>query len=155
MLFLDTSVIVKIYFKEMGSEVIIARCTAANQVLAASTLSFAEVHAAIARKHRQRVISRRELVRLRKTFERNWEALINVVELNPQTMAALPELVERYPLKSADAVQLSAALWLKSNMEAGRYSGAGRVLEFCVSDQILAESARKCGLIVFNPEETG
>jgi predicted nucleic acid-binding protein len=153
MLFLDTSVFVKVYFKEAGSDAIIARFTAPNQVLAASVLSFAEVQAAIARKYREKQISSVELTRLRESFGRDWEIFVNAVELNQQTMAALPGLVEHFPLKAADAIQLSAALWLKDSMDAGKYSGAGNVLEFGVSDQILAESARRCGLVVFNPED--
>lgn len=153
MLFLDTSVFIKIYFREVGSEAIIARSVSSNQRLAASVLSFAEVHSAMARMYRARQISSVDLSRLRENFERDWETLVNAIELNQQTMAALPWLVEQYPLKAADAIQLSAALWLKENIGAGKYSGADKVLEFGVSDQILAESARKCGLVVFNPEE--
>jgi predicted nucleic acid-binding protein len=153
MLFLDTSVFVKVYFKEAGSDAIIARFTAPNQVLAASVLSFAEVQAAIARKYREKQISSVELTRLRESFGRDWKIFVNAVELNQQTMAALPGLVEHFPLKAADAIQLSAALWLKDSMDPGKYSGAGNVLEFGVSDQILAESARRCGLVVFNPED--
>ncbi len=153
MLFLDTSVFVKLYFKEAGSEAIVNRSTASNQMLAASVMSFAEVHSAMARKYREKQITSVELSRLRGSFERDWKNLIHAVELNQQTMAALPGLVEQYPLKAADAIQLSAALWLKNNLDAGKYSGAGKVLEFGVSDQILAETARKCGLSVFNPED--
>jgi|SRR5579863_4638971 len=153
MLFLDTSVFVKVYFKEVGSEAIIARSTAPNQALAASVLSFAEVHTAMARKYRMKEISSTELSKLRESFERDWDILVSAVELNLQTMASIPGLLEQYPLKAADAIQLSAALWLKSNMPAGKYSGGGEILEFSASDQILVESARKCGLVVFNPEE--
>jgi predicted nucleic acid-binding protein len=153
MLFLDTSVLIKVYFKEAGSEAVIARFTAPNQVLAASVLSFAAVHAAMARKHRNREISSAKLSTLRETFERDWENSINTVELNRQTTAALPGLVKAYPLKAADAVQLSAALWLQNSLAVEKYLGADRVLEFGVSDRILADSARKCGLVVFNPEE--
>jgi len=153
MLFLDTSVLVKVYFKEIGSEAVIARSTSPNQVLAASVLSYAEVHSAMARKYREKQIRSAELIRLRESFERDWEIKIIAVELNQQTMAARPGLLEMYPLKAADAIQLSAALWLNNNLSAGKYSGAGQVLEFGVSDLILAESARKCGLVVFNPEE--
>src|SRR5258708_301508 len=152
MLFLDTSVFVKFYFKEAGSEAIIARSRAPNQLLAASVLSFAEVHSAMARKYRERQISSVELSRLRESFERDWEVLVIAVELNEHTMAALPGLVEKYPLKAADAIQLSAALWLKNNLDVVKYSGAGKVLEFGASDGILVECASKCGLVVFNPE---
>jgi len=153
MLFLDTSVFVKIYFSELGSESAIARFTSPGQVLAASVLTYAEMHAAIARKYREKQLGLAGLSSLRETFERDWEALVNAVELNRQTLAALPALLHRHPLKSADAIQLSAALWLRDYLDAGRYSGEGDVLTFGVSDRILAESARKCGLVVFNPEE--
>ena len=153
MLFLDTSVFIKFYFKEAGSDAIIARSSAPNQMLAASVLSFAEMHSAMARKYRERQISLAELSGLRETFERDWENSVHAVELNQQTLARLPGLVELHPLKAADAVQLSAALWLKNNIDGGKYSGGGEVLEFGVSDQILAECARKCGLVVFNPED--
>jgi len=152
MLFLDTSVFVKVYFKEAGSDAIVARSNSPNQVLAASVLSFAEMHSAMARKYRERQINLLQLSRLRETFERDWETLVHAVELNQQTMEAIPGLVEQYPLKAADAIQLSAALWLKNNIGAGKYSRVGNVLEFAVSDQVLAESARRCGLVVFNPE---
>jgi len=153
MLFLDTSVLIKFYFNEAGSDAIIARSTAPNQLLAASVLSFAEVHSAMARKYRERQINQEDLSNLRKVFERDWEDLVHEVEINLQTMAALPGLVEQYPLKAANAIQLSAVLWLKNNMEMGKYSRAAKVLEFCVSDQTLADCGRKCGLDVFNPEE--
>jgi predicted nucleic acid-binding protein len=153
MLFLDTSVLIKIYFKEAGSDAIIARSTAPNQLLAASVLSFAEVHSAMARKYRERQISHADLTNLRDVFERDWENLVHEVEINEQTMAELPGLVEQYPLKAADANQLSAVLWLKNNIGMGKYSWAEKVLEFCVSDQILAYCARKCGLVIFNPED--
>lgn len=152
MLFLDTSVFVKVYFKEAGSDSIIARSTAPNQLLAASVLSFAEVHSAMARKYREKQISLADLTRLRDSFERDWETFVHAVEFNQDIMAALPGLLERYPLKAADAIQLSAALWLKKTIIAGNIPGAANVLEFGVSDQILAECARKCGLVVFNPE---
>jgi hypothetical protein len=107
----------------------------------------------MARKYRERQINQADLSNLRKVFERDWEDLVHEVEINLQTMAALPGLVEQYPLKAADAIQLSAVLWLKNNMEMGKYSRAAKVLEFCVSDQTLADCGRKCGLVVFNPEE--
>jgi predicted nucleic acid-binding protein len=153
MLFLDTSIFLKVYFKEAGSEAVIARSTAPNQVLAASVLSFAEMHSTMARKYREKQIDSEELARLRENFERDWVVLVNAVELNQQTMAALPRLFETFPIKVADAIQLSAALWLKQNLEAGKYLGVSQVLEFGVSDKSLAASARKSGLVVFNPEE--
>ena len=153
MLFLDTSAFVKLYFKETGSEAMLSRVKASRQLFTASVLSFAEVHSAIARKYREKQISVKELSRLRSSFERDWETLINAIELNRQTLAAVPKLVEQFPLRAADAIHLSTALWLKDNMDAEKYSGEGSVLEFAAADQILGEIARRYGLQVFNPED--
>ena len=152
MLYLDSSAIVKFYFKEAGSEAMIAKAKAGDQAVGASVLSFAEVHLAMARKYREGQISSAELVRLRERFGNDW-SLLEVLDLNTQMMAALPKLVEQFPLKAADAVQLSTALWLKNNLESELEAGSSEVLEFASADQILIGTARKCGLQVFNPEE--
>jgi regulation of enolase protein 1 (concanavalin A-like superfamily) len=68
-------------------------------------------------------------------------------------MTALPRLVQQFRLKAGDAVQLSTAIWLKNNIEAEEGAHLSKVLEFGVADRDLAEIARKCGLVVFNPEE--
>ncbi len=153
MLYLDSSAIVKFYFKEAGSDAMIARATTGNQVVGASVLSFAEVHSAMARKHREGQINSAELAKLREDFGRDWSRLIEIFDMNARTMAALPKLVEQFPLKAADAVQLSTALWLKDNLEADSESGSSEVLEFAAADQTLVGIARNCGLPVFNPEE--
>jgi predicted nucleic acid-binding protein len=78
---------------------------------------------------------------------------LNVVELNLQTMAALPKLVERFPLKPADAIHLSTAIWLNGTMHSEDSPHVKEILEFGVADRDLAEIAGKCGLRVFNPED--
>jgi predicted nucleic acid-binding protein len=153
MLYLDTSALLKCYFKEeVGSDLVIARATAPSQELFTSVLTFAEMHSVMARKHREKQISLKELSRLRETFERDWAILVTAVELNLQTMAALPALVEQFRLRDGDAVQLSTAVWLKNNIEAVGDTRTSKVVEFGVADRDLADIARMCGLVVFNPE---
>ena len=116
-------------------------------------LTFAEMQSVMARKHREKQINLAELSKLREVFERDWAILVSAVELTLQTMAALPGLVQQFRLKAGDAVQLSTAIWLKDNIEAGGDNRISKILEFGVADRELGEIARQCGLIVFNPED--
>ena len=153
MLYVDSSVLVKFYFQEIGSDAALIHVRAGNRPVATSLISFAEVHAAMARKYRERQISSATLQRLRGQFDRDWAAFIEVVDVNNSSIAAVPSLVERFPLKAADAIQLSSALWLKDQLEAEIGPFKRATMEFTASDQALLEAARQCGLQVFNPEE--
>ena len=72
MLYLDSSALVKVYFKEIGTEAVIARATNPNEEVCTSMLTFAEVHSALARRHRERLMTSQELVESRKLFELDW-----------------------------------------------------------------------------------
>jgi predicted nucleic acid-binding protein len=152
-LYLDTSVLVKCYFRETGSDVVLARISRPDQELFTSVLTFADVQSTIARKYRERRLNFQNLARLRAEFERDWANLFNIVELNLETMAELPRLLERYPLKAAHAVQLSAAIWLNKSARTVKSLHAGEGFQFGVADKVLADIAANCGLRVFNPVE--
>ena len=78
---------------------------------------------------------------------------LNVLEVDTNTMTALPGLVEQFPLKAADAVHLSAALWLRDMCRLVPDFAAGdTTIEFGVADQRLARVAAQYGCKVFNPE---
>jgi predicted nucleic acid-binding protein len=153
MLYLDSSAIVKRYFKEKGSNAVITRAAELNQAIFTSVLSFAEVQSTIARKHRERQITSQEFTRLRETFESDWTILFTAIECDLETMGRLPKLVELYALKAGDAIQLSTAIWLNEGIQSDVSPRAKEVLEFGVADRALATIADKCGLRVFNPED--
>ena len=153
MLYLDASALIKCYLKEAGTGALIARITEPNQRIFTSILSFAEVHAAMARKHRGKYLNSTELAQLRDTFARDWALILHTVELNLQTASEIPSLAEKYPIKAGDAVHLSAALWINRTIQTEADSRERASLEFCVADRALAEIANRCGLLVYNPEE--
>ena len=69
-------------------------------------------------------------------------------------MSELPRLVENYPLRASDAIHLSAAFWLMDTLRLrGRRPLRRHEFEFGVADLRLADTAAKCGLPVFNPEQ--
>ena len=113
MLYLDSSALVKVYFKEKGSEAVIARAARPGSGNLYVCAQFCRGSIRDGSQHRERLLTSQELTKAPRTFESDWSILLNVVELDLQTMAALPKLVEQYPLKAADAIQLSTAIWLK------------------------------------------
>jgi uncharacterized protein len=152
MLYLDSSALVKRYVQEKGSKAVISRFDK-GEAIYTSVLSFAEVHAAIGRKYRDRELSVIEKGKLVDEFQADWLSGLSILELTTNTMFALPSLCEQYFLKASDAIHLSAAFWLRDaiRLSAKGFEGGGNVVEFGVSDLRLGEAALKCGFQVFNP----
>ncbi len=152
MLYLDSSALVKRYVQEEGSKAVTSRFDR-GETIYTSVLSFAEVHAAIARKYRNGELSINQKKKLIDEFQADWLFSLNILELTTITMIALPSLCEQYFLKAGDAVQLSAAFWLKDaiRVRAKGFEESGNFVEFGVSDRQLGKAALKCGFQVFNP----
>ncbi len=152
MLYLDSSALVKRYVQEAGSKAVIARFDR-GETIYTSVLSFAEVHAAIGRKYREKELSIKKKEKLVDEFLNDWLFSLSVLELTTHTMSPLPTLCERYFLKASDAIHLSAAIWLKDTFrhQAEGSEGNADMVEFGASDRQLGEVALKCGFPVFNP----
>jgi uncharacterized protein len=152
MLYLDSSALVKRYVQEKGSKAVVSRFER-GETIYTSVLSFAEVHAAICRKYREKKLSPNEKEKLVGEFQADWSFSLNILELTATTMLALPSLCAQYSLKASDAVHLSAAVWLKDaiRVRAKGFDDSGNFVEFGVCDRQLGEAAFKCGFQVFNP----
>ena len=153
MLYLDSSALIKRYFKEKGSRAVNARFERGREIYT-SKLTFAEVHGAMARAFRLKEVSIQEFANLRAAFESDWLFGLSALDVSLHTMIALPRLVEQFPLKASDAIHLSTAYWLRDALRLGPgESNARESIEFGVSDKRLAKVALECGLQVFNPED--
>jgi predicted nucleic acid-binding protein len=152
MLYIDSSALVKRYVQESGSKAVTSRFER-GEAIYTSVLSFAEVHAAIGRKYRDRELSVNEKGKLVDEFQADWLSSLSILELTSITMSALPSLCKQYFLKASDAIHLSAAFWLRDaiRLKARGFESGGNVVEFGVSDLRLGEAALKCGFQVFNP----
>lgn len=156
MLYLDSSVLIKHYQKEDGSEGLERRLQAEREnsrLVFTSVLTYAEIHAIIARRKRERLLSTREAEELHEGFDADWAFEMSPVELTVGVLVFVRGVVGAHPLRGADAIHLASALWLR---DAARL-GAGpakydRGLEFSSSDRQLCIAARKFGLEVFNPQ---
>ena len=151
MLYLDSSALVKRYVMEAGSDAVTSRFESGEKIYT-SILTFAEVHAAIGRKYREKEMSANEREKLIEHFLSDWLFSLSILELTANTMSALPSLCQLYSIKASDAVHLSAAFWLKDaiRLRVKDFDDGADVVEFGVFDRRLGEAALRCGFRVFN-----
>lgn len=133
--FLDTSALVKRYIAEPGSDQV-RRLLRRKVEVAISRITEAEAYAAIARATRMNAITSDERDR---AFEQLGEDLAEArtVEIRRAVVAAVRDLVVRWPLRGYDAVQLACALRLQSQ---------GLAVDVWSSDGELLTAARGEGL---------
>jgi predicted nucleic acid-binding protein len=155
-LYLDSSALIKHYQRERGTDTIDARLRAeAQNVRSAftSVLTYAEMHAVLARRAREKLLSPAQVVALQDRFDADWVFEISPIELGTNVLVFVRNIVRDFPLKGADAVHLASALWLRDMTRLGikpdQYAGP---IVFASSDRQLVSAARKHQLEVFNPE---
>lgn len=139
-LFVDTSVLVKLYIAEPGSERM-REAVKQEEPIAASTLAFAEIHAAFARRRREGLLMAPEFEEIRSRLADDWEELMQI-PVGTEILTLIPGLCERHPLRGADAVHLASALLLRQE---------GLEIRFACSDGGLLGAAAKEGLAIFDP----
>ena len=143
MIYADSSVIVKRYYQEPGSSRVRDIWVRPEHVFT-SRVAYAEVHAALARKYRDKGISAAQLRRIGDAFESEWPAYDQIL-VDGETSVHVRRLVRRNALRGFDAIHLSAALWLQEQL--------GEPIEFWVSDDRLIAAAVRERIAVVNPEE--
>lgn len=143
MIYSDSSVIVKRYYQEPGSQRV-TECWARSDRVFTSRVAYAEVHAAFARKRRDGGISAAQLRAAGDAFESEWPAYDQIL-IDRATSAHVRRLVLRHALRGFDAIHLSAAMWLQEQL--------GESVEFWVSDERLVTAAGKEHLTVIDPAE--
>jgi predicted nucleic acid-binding protein len=155
-LYLDSSALFKRYQKEQGTEALNSRLRKEARGLRSvftSVLTYAEIHAAFARRAREKLLSAGEAAAVQDEFDADWALSIGPIELGTAVLASVRNLVRAFPLRGADAIHLASALWLRDmagvRMKTDQYTGP---VVFVSSDQQLAKAAAKSHLEVFNPE---
>ncbi len=156
MLYLDSSALIKHYQNERGTEALNARLREEAKGLRSvftSVLTYAEIHAAFARRVREKLLSAGEAAAVQHEFDADWVLSIGPIELGTNVLTFVRDLVRGFPLRGADAIHLASALCLRDmarlGMKVDQYSGP---LVFVSSDKQLAKAAAKSHLEVFNPE---
>lgn len=141
MIYFDSSALVKRYLREAGTESVNA-ILLSEKTIATSKLAYPEILSAFMRKHRAGELAQKPLRSVIDQFESDWKHFF-VIEFHDDLFPAIKALIEEYPLKGADTVHLSSALWLKHI--------AREDLKFVASDLNLLKAAESENLHVINP----
>jgi predicted nucleic acid-binding protein len=107
-LYLDTSAFLKKYFREAGSDEIIARWKDATGIVT-SSVAYAEALASIRRKKRDLNCNDDIFENIIHLFRRDWSSLIRV-EVTDELNDWIDKMVSHYPLRGFDAIHLASAL---------------------------------------------
>jgi predicted nucleic acid-binding protein len=134
MRYFDASALVKRYVREQGSAKV-RRLLAAQA--ATSRLSEVEVTSALMRRSREGAVSPAERDRALAALRSDFLAIL-VVELTAEISARSRLLLQRHPLRAADAIQLASCLYLQDRLSLR--------LPFVAFDARLLEAARREGL---------
>ena len=140
--YLDTSALVKKYFKEAGSADVISKWKEAS-ALATSSVAYAESIACFFRKKRETNIRKNIFSSLIDSFQQDWKSFISV-EVNNDLNQMIDRIIALYPLRGFDAIHLVSALIISEATPEG--------LTFGCFDKVLLEAATSEGLNTF-PEE--
>ena len=142
MTYLDTSALIKRFLVEAGSSQVDTLMTRHGPV-ATAKLAYAEIHAGLARKKRERLLSGRGYDLTCQQFEREWRGYVRV-DLHDDILVLARDLVRRHPLKGADAIHLASALSFKR--------ASDEDITFAASDNQLLRAARAERLRTLNVE---
>ena len=119
MLYFDTSALVKQYFAEAGS-VTVRKLLRSEEVVFTAILTYAEAHAAFARRKREGILSAQATRKLALRFDKDWETY-EVVVISEEILALTRKMLYRHPLRSADAIHLATALALGHRVPGGAW----------------------------------
>ena len=131
-LYLDTSVLIKLYVVESDSKQVRDYLKEVDQV-GTSWLAYPESRAALAR----RSSGQSGYTKLLKEFETDWPKFVRILPSEP-LLRRSGELAERHRLRGFDAVHLASALFLGESTSAP--------ITFWAADRTLARAAAKEGL---------
>jgi predicted nucleic acid-binding protein len=153
-LYWDSSALIKHYVQEAGTESIENKLRVeenASRPAFTSVLTFAEIHAALARRMKDKSLSYRKFVRSRKKFDADWAFGLSIIDLEPAVLGNVRDIV-LLGLTSADAVHLASAIWLRDTTTLGpAHDAENASVIFLTADEKLAQAAVKRRFAVFNP----
>jgi len=135
-LYLDTSALLKKYFKEPGSAEVIARWKEATGIVT-SSVAYAETLASFHRKKREVTINAQMLAGILGSFRRDWRSFIRV-EVSDDLNETLDKIVGEHPLRGFDAIHLASALVICESLSED--------FLFACYDKRLILAAQKAGL---------
>jgi uncharacterized protein len=143
MVYLDSSALIKRFVAEKGST-FVDHILKRHRPISTSRLSYLEIYSCFARLKRKGSISERAHVSVAKQLETEFPTY-RTVELTRDLFEIARSLIEKYPLRSLDAIQLASAARLKQV--------AGDLLIFAGANRKLLDAASAEGFRVVDVEK--
>ena len=136
--FADSSGLVKCHVREIGSRWFsqVADAQTGNTIII-SRLSISEVFSAFNRRQRELSLSQIDYQKVAQDFEDFCQTQYQIIEITEEVTDKSRELLEKYPLRASDAIQLAAAVLTNENLKQANFPE----LVFLVSDQKLLDAA--------------
>jgi uncharacterized protein len=146
--FLDSSAIAKRYISEIGSSWIheITDPTRQNDLFIAR-ITWVEVLSALARRQREGFLTTTDVNQAITIFTTHVDRQYGFLETDRSLIQAAGALVTQYPLRAYDAMQLAAALSLKTTLNQSQLPAP----IFLTADKKLLTIAQQAGLPCDNP----
>jgi len=141
MIYFDSSALVKRYTEEAGTD-FVKSILATNGLITTSKLTYPEILSALMRKVRSGEIEKKTVHGIVDKFDKDWDHML-VLDFHNDLLPIVKNLIEKHPLKAADAIHLSSALWLKLSSMVD--------VTFIASDSNLLKAAAAEKLQVMNP----
>ncbi len=143
--YLDTSALVKLYVRELGTERLLALAARSSENrLAILALAQVEFRSAVRRRERNGEIPSPIAHQLLEVFERHVEGRFLIQRVTDFVLDTASMLVDRHALRAFDAIQLAGYLVLKT-------AGGMDVPVFVCSDKGLLIAAEREGAPVLDP----
>jgi predicted nucleic acid-binding protein len=131
--FLDSSALAKRYIQEPGSDRVQEMLAAASS-LGVSVLCLSEIVSALSRRRRERKLSPQQYLKAKQALLEDIEDA-SVVNITEQVLTRAVGLLERWPLRSSDALHVASAAEWSTDL-------------FVSADRKQCAAARGCGLQV-------
>jgi len=144
----DSSALVKRYVNEQGTPWV-QTITAANSanIIFVSRITWVEVQSAFARLDREGQMDSVKVATARQLFLYDWTNQYQIVELDQDISGQAGQLVQHYPLRAYDSVQLASAL----NLFPFFSRIDPQLFTFVCADDRLVNAAKAEGMRVENP----
>ena len=148
--FLDTSALVKRYVYETGSDWIqLITTPQESNTLIIARITWVEMLSALARLQREGNISQKNVEAFIKTLQYAFDMQYQIVEFDASLAEEAGRLVQQYPLRAYDSVQLASAIKIQTAL-----AGFQNVsYTFVSADNRLLNVAKITGLSVINPND--
>ena len=114
-LYLDTSALVKRYFREPYSEEVIDKRRSAEKIVT-SFVAYAETMASIYRKKRESFLDDLLVQKILDLFKQDWLSFVRV-EVNDELNFYIDRVIAEHPLRGFDSIHLASAVIIHQSIQ--------------------------------------